>query len=137
MEGRRHQSPGNACTGHVSVRLVNAYVLDFYLHRMAQAYGPTGSSNSTNTKMYGCVVTCFSVCTGLWHQTNRIRRVVMAAALAMLSWSYWYYEEKPPPVFAISGMAVISGAYSFSYGPLNWLITAELFTVGVRGIAHM
>jgi hypothetical protein len=61
----------------------------------------------------------------------------MAAALAMLSWSYWYYEEKPPPVFAISGMAVISGAYSFSYGPLNWLITAELFTVGVRGIAHM
>ena len=61
----------------------------------------------------------------------------MAAALAMLSWSFWYFEEEPPPVFAITGMAVISGAYSFSYGPLNWLITAELFTVGVRGIAHM
>lgn len=58
----------------------------------------------------------------------------MAAALAMLSWSFWYFEEEPPPVFAITGMAVISGAYSFSYGPLNWLITAELFTVGVRGI---
>lgn len=58
----------------------------------------------------------------------------MAVALGVLSWSFWYFEEKPPPVFAIGGMAVIAGAYSFSYGPLNWLITAELFTVGVRGI---
>jgi hypothetical protein len=57
----------------------------------------------------------------------------MAIALGVLSWSFWYFEEKPPPVFAIGGMAVVAGAYSFSYGPLNWLITAELFTVGVRG----
>eukprot|EP01049_Picozoa_sp_SAG25_P008939 SAG25_NODE_845_length_5085_cov_16.777978_6_plen_117_part_00 len=29
-------------------------------------------------------------------------------------------------------MAVIAAAYSFSYGPLCWLVTAELFSAGVR-----
>lgn len=60
----------------------------------------------------------------------------MAVALGVLSWSFWFYQDHPPPMFAIGGMAIMSGAYSFSYGPLNWLITAELFTVGVRGILH-
>ena len=98
----------------------------------------------------------------------------MAVALLLLAWGYWYYtdpstgKEQPPPVLAISCMATIAAAYSFScllrstqnvtkpfniglplflgvlyhvsidrsrYGPLNWLITAELFTVGVRGRA--
>jgi hypothetical protein len=63
-----------------------------------------------------------------------LRSITMAVALAVLSWSYWYYEESPPPFLAIGSMAVIAAAYSFSYGPLNWLITAELFTVGVRGV---
>ena len=29
-------------------------------------------------------------------------------------------------------MALIAAAYSFSYGPLCWLVTAELFSAGVR-----
>lgn len=82
------------------------------------------------------------VCIAVWKVEEINRRtllaagtITMAVALAVLSWSYWYYEESPPPFLAIGSMAVIAAAYSFSYGPLNWLITAELFTVGVRGRA--
>ena len=59
----------------------------------------------------------------------------IALGLAVLTWGYAYYDEHPPPVVAIGAMALIAASYSFSYGPLNWLITAELFTVGVRGRA--
>ena len=62
-----------------------------------------------------------------------LHSVIMAVGTGVLSWSFWHYDESPPPFLAIGGMATVAGAYSFSYGPLNWLITAELFTVGVRG----
>ena len=130
MEGRRHQPAKNACPRHVSPHFwaVGPWC-SLSLRSVVQLH-----ARELRAKHRSRCVPCYCVCTVPWNRFNRFRSAVMAIALAVLSCSFWYYDEKPPPFVAIGAMAIIAGAYSFSYGPLNWLITAELFTVGVRGI---
>ena len=51
-------------------------------------------------------------------------------AVALLGLSVTYADGDPDPFTAIVCMCVIAAAYSISFGPLCWLITAEMFTSG-------
>eukprot|EP01052_Picozoa_sp_SAG31_P023190 SAG31_NODE_1894_length_6965_cov_26.137198_9_plen_227_part_00 len=81
---------------------------------------------------------CVAFC--VWKVDEMPRRALlfvgtalMAAALFGLGFTYSHGD--PDAFVAISCMCVIAAAYSISFGPLCWLITAEMFTSGVRGRA--
>lgn len=57
--------------------------------------------------------------------------VGVTASLALLSVSF----AAGSPVLAFAASAALVAAYALSFGPVTWLVTAEMFPAGVRGKA--
>ena len=70
------------------------------------------------------------VCICVWKVDSFPRRTLLAAGtvciaggLAVLTVGFALHEDGPAVWISVPAMALIAAAYSFSFGPLCWLVT--------------